>query len=150
MVFSFQLCKILIKRPSPQSAGDLELESGLSYSEIESRILLSKKGFPIIKCELITLIFNSGFFIPTFYYIDQTGNLGPQATEFISYINIISGVKGDDEAAGAGKRLRTNSIEVFLRRRILFFCNLKCVIARENALSQLKPSRIVGECREFE
>ena len=28
--------------------------------------------------------------------------------------------------------VRTNSKEVFLRQRILFFCNLKCAIAREN------------------
>ena len=27
---------------------------------------------------------------------------------------------------------------------------LKCAIARENALLQLKPLKIVGECREFE
>ena len=31
-----------------------------------------------------------------------------------------------------------------------WFCNLKCAIARENALLQLKPFRVVGECREFE
>ena len=61
-------------------------------------------------------------------------------------------VKSDNGAAGAGKILRTNSKEVFLRLRILFFCNLKCAIASENALLQLqlKPFRIVGECREFE
>ena len=83
------------------------------------------------------------------FIIDRTGNLGHQATEFISYINKICGVKGDDGAAGAGKKLRTNGKEVFLHRRILFFCNLECAIARESALSQLKPSRIVGECREL-
>ena len=83
------------------------------------------------------------------FIIDHTGNLGPQATEFISFINKISGIKGADGAAGAGKKM-DYSKEVFLRRRILFFCNLKCAIARENALSQLKPSKIVGECREFE
>ena len=73
-----------------------------------------------------------------------------QATGFISYINKISGIKGEGEAADAGKKIRTNSLEVFLRRRILFFCNLKCAIARENALLQLKPLKIVRECREFE
>ena len=54
-----------------------------------------------------------------------------------------------NEAADAGKKLRTNSIEVFLRRRILFFCNLKGAIARENALLQLKPVKVVEECCEF-
>ena len=85
------------------------------------------------------------------YQGDQlgTGNLGPQATEFIGYINKISGIKGEGEAADSGKKLRTNSIEVFLRRRILFPCNLKCAIARENALLQLKPFKFVRECREF-
>ena len=82
------------------------------------------------------------------FIIDQTGNLGPKATGFISYINKISGIKG--EAADTGKKIRTNSLEVFLRRRILFFCNLKCAIARENALLQLKPLKIVRDCREFE
>ena len=84
------------------------------------------------------------------FIIDQTGNLGPQATGFISYINKISGIKGEGEDADAGKKIRTNSLEVFLRRRILFFCNLKCAIARENALLQLKPLKIVRDCREFE
>ena len=84
------------------------------------------------------------------FIIDQTGNLGPQATGFISYINKISGIKGEGEDADAGKKIRTNSLEVFLRRRILFFCNLKCAIARENALLQLKPIKIVRDCREFE
>ena len=83
------------------------------------------------------------------FIIDHTGNLGPQATEFINFINKISGIKGADGAAGAGKKM-DYSKEVFLRRRILFFCNLKCAIARENALLQLKPFRVVGECREFE
>ena len=83
------------------------------------------------------------------FIIDHTGNLGPQATEFISFINKVSGIKGADGAAGAGKKM-DYSKEVFLRRRILFFCNLKCAIARENALLQLKPFRVVGECREFE
>ena len=72
-----------------------------------------------------------------------------QPTEFISFINKISGIKGADGAAGAGKKM-DYSKEVFLRRRILFFCNLKCAIARENALLQLKPFRVVGVCREFE
>ena len=90
-------------------------------------------------------------FQPFIRTIDQTGNLlGPQATGFISYINKVSGIKGEGEAADAGKKLRTNSIEVFLRRRILVFCNLKCASARENALAQLKPLKIVRECREFE
>ena len=71
-------------------------------------------------------------------------------TFFSRLINKICGFKGEGEAADAGKTLRTNSIEVFLRRRILFFCNLKCAIARENALLQLKPFKIVKECREFE
>ncbi len=52
--------------------------------------------------------------------------------------------------ASAGKKLGYNIKEVFLRRRILFFCNLKCAIARENALLQLKPIKLAVECREFE
>ena len=37
--------------------------------------------------------------------IDHTGNLGPQASEFISFINKVSGVKVADGAAGAGKKV---------------------------------------------
>ena len=83
------------------------------------------------------------------FIIDHTGNLGPQATNFISYINDLSGIKVVKGAAGAGKKLG-NSKEDFLRRRILFFCNLKCAIARENALLQLKPFKVGEERREFE
>ena len=72
-----------------------------------------------------------------------------QATEFISFIHKVSGLKGADGAAGAGKKI-DHLKEVFLRRSILFFCNLKCAIARENALLQLKPFRVVRECRELE
>ena len=91
------------------------------------------------------------FFLWGFSWVwNELANYELKATGFISYINKISGIKGESEAADVGKKLRTNSIEVFLRRRILFFCNLKCAIARENALLQLKPLKIVRECREFE
>jgi hypothetical protein len=90
-----------------------------------------------------------GFSIQPFV-IDQTGNLGPQATEFISYFNKLSETKDAAGVASAGKKLGYNIKEVFLRRRILFFCNLKCAIARENALLQLKPIKLAVECREFE
>ena len=62
-------------------------------------------------------------FIPLFI-IDRAGNTGPQATEFISFVNKVSGVEVADGAAGAGRKLG-NSKEVFLCLRILFFCNLK-------------------------
>jgi len=52
-----------------------------------------------------------------------------------------------DAATGVRKQL---SNEVFLRRRILFFCMLKGAIARENALLQLKPIKVVEECCKFE
>jgi hypothetical protein len=52
-----------------------------------------------------------------------------------------------DAATGVRKQL---SNEVFLRRRILFFCMLKGAIARENAHLLLKPFKFVDECREFE
>ena len=46
------------------------------------------------------------------FIIDQTGNLGPQATGFITVvINKISGIEGESEAADVGKKLSTNSIE---------------------------------------
>ena len=80
------------------------------------------------------------------FVIDQTGYIGPHATEFIKYFNKLSGIKAVDKA---GKQLN-NSKEMFLRRRILFFCNLKCAIARENALLQLKPFKIAVDSREFE
>ena len=88
----------------------------------------------------------SGFSIQPFV-IESTGNIGPQADKFISFINNISGVNDVDAATGVRKQL---SKEVFLRRRILFFCNLKGAIARENALLQIKPIKVVDECREFE
>ena len=56
-------------------------------------------------------------------------------------------VGGVDAATGVRKQL---SKEVFLRRRILFFCNLKGAIARENAVLLLKPFKVVDECCEFE
>ena len=37
--------------------------------------------------------------------IDHTGNTGPQATKFISFINKVSGIKVADGAAGAKKKL---------------------------------------------
>ncbi len=90
-----------------------------------------------------------GFSIQPFV-IDQTGNLGPQATEFISYINKLSETKDAAGVAGAGKKLGYSIKEVFLRRRILFYCNLKCAIARENALLQLKPCKMAVDRREFD
>ncbi len=66
---------------------------------------------------------------------------------------LVAAVSETKDAAGvasAGKKLGYNIKEVFLRRRILFFCNLKCAIARENALLQLKPIKLAVECREFE
>ncbi len=71
-------------------------------------------------------------------------------TEFISYFNKLSETKDAAGIAGAGKNLGYNIKEVFLRRRILFFCNLKRAVARENALLQLKPIKPAIECREFE
>ena len=44
------------------------------------------------------------------------------------------------QATGVRKQL---SKEVSLRRRILFFCNFKGAIARENALLLLKPFKVV-------
>ena len=81
------------------------------------------------------------------FIIETSGNIGPQANKFISYINDISEVGGVDAATGVRKQLNK---EVFLRRRILFFCNLKGAIARENALLLLKPFKVVDECCEFE
>ena len=81
------------------------------------------------------------------FIIETSGNIGPQANKFISCINDISEVGGVDAATGVRKQL---SKEVFLRRRILFFCNLKGAIARENALLLLKPFKVVDECCEFE
>ena len=90
----------------------------------------------------------SGFSIQPFV-IESTGNIGPQADKFISFINNISGVIDVDAATGVSQEA-VLSKEVFLRRRILFFCNLKGAIARENALLQIKPIKVVDECREFE
>ena len=64
----------------------------------------------------------------------------------IKYFTKLSGIKAVDKA---GKQLN-NGKEMFLRRRILFFCNLKCAIARENALLQLKPFKMAVDSREFE
>ena len=92
-------------------------------------------------------LIESWFFNPTICF-ESTGNIGPQANnKFISFINNISGVNDVDAATGVRKQL---SKEVFLRRRILFFCNLKGAIARENALLQIKPIKVVDECCEFE
>jgi hypothetical protein len=87
-----------------------------------------------------------GFSIQPFI-METSGNIGPQANKFISYINSISGVDDVDAATGVRKQLIK---EVFLRRRILFFCMLKGAIARENALLLLKPFKAVDECCEFE
>jgi hypothetical protein len=87
-----------------------------------------------------------GFSIQPFI-METSGNIGPQANKFISYINSISGVDEVDAATGVRKQLIK---EVFLRRRILFFCMLKGAIARENALLLLKPFKAVDECCEFE
>ena len=81
------------------------------------------------------------------FVIDTTGNIGPQANKFISFINNLSGLNDVVGATGVRKQ---SSKEIFLRRRILFFCNLKGAIARENALLQLKPFKIAEECCEFE
>ena len=48
-----------------------------------------------------------------------------------------------------GGRSKVSGKEVFLKRRILFICNLRSAIARENALLQLKPYRITPEIAEF-
>ncbi len=58
---------------------------------------------------------------------------------------------GIEVAVSAGKKFSNKvSKEVFLRLRILFFCNLKYAIARENALLQLKPFKVAQECCKFE
>ena len=44
------------------------------------------------------------------------------------------------KVSGVRKQL---SKEVFLRRRILFFCMLRGAIARENALCLMKPFKVV-------
>ena len=75
---------------------------------------------------------------------------GPQAINSIGCINSISvnGVNDVDAATGVRKQLTCK--EVFLRRRILFFCILKGSIARENTHLLLKPFKVVDECCEFE
>ena len=78
--------------------------------------------------------------------IDSTGNSGPRATNFIKFINELSGVK--ESVAGKGRKGKMSWKEVFLRRRILFLCNLRGAIARENALLRLKPLRVTEEITE--
>ena len=89
---------------------------------------------------------SAGFSLHPFV-IDSTGNIGPRATKFIKFINEVSGVSAGDTIGGG--RSKVFGKEVFLKRRILFICNLRSAIARENALLQLKPYRITPEIAEF-
>jgi hypothetical protein len=89
---------------------------------------------------------SAGFTLHPFV-IDSTGNIGPRATKFIKFINEVSGISSGDTIDG--RRSKVSWKEVFLKRRILFMCNLRSAIARENALLQLKPFRSIPEMAEF-
>ena len=68
-------------------------------------------------------------------------NFGKKPKSFIKFINKLSGVK---ETIDSNGHPRTCRQEIYLFKRIQFFCNLRGAIARENALLQLKPMKDTG------
>ena len=60
---------------------------------------------------------------------------------FIKFINKLSGVTETIDSKGHPRTCRQ---EIYLFKRIQFFCNLRGAIARENALLQLKPMKFTG------
>ena len=75
------------------------------------------------------------------FVVDTSGNWGNMAKSFIKFINKLSGVK---ETIDSKVHPRTCRQEIYLFKRIQFFCNLRGAIARENALLQLKPMKFTG------
>ena len=83
---------------------------------------------------------NKGFsFYP--FVVDSSSNWGNMAKSFIKFINKLSGVKETVDNKGHPRTCRQ---EIFLFKRIQFFCNLRGAIARENALLQLRPMKDIG------
>jgi hypothetical protein len=75
------------------------------------------------------------------FVVDTSGNWGNMAKSFIKFINKLSGVKEIIDNKGHPRTCRQ---EIYLFKRIQFFCNLRGAIARENALLQLKPMKDTG------
>ena len=70
---------------------------------------------------------------------------GPMAKSLIKLINQLSGVK--DSMVGKGLTSKITGKEVFY---LLYFYNLRGVIARENARLHLKHYKATGEFPEFD
>jgi hypothetical protein len=80
------------------------------------------------------------------FVVDTSGNWGNMAKNFIKFINKLSGVKETIDSKGHPRTCRQ---EIYLFKRIQFFCNLRGAIARENALLQLKPMKFTGNLEYF-